>query len=283
MTSILSSASQATTLDTWTPYSKQHTGSFQQQNNRTDRHRMSGEIVEEDRKVWATNNKVGKREDREEKHGSLSSLPSYNEVMGKDIARKEKKILDKERRNTKKKIIPVVSDSSESSPSPEDPSSPADSPHSSSLSSRIHSLQHSSLSLDIENIKDKVNATLSFHERKESKTHNKTERQTNLQHSLTISSGREGPPHGTRVVLGRETSPVPVQTHSRIPQEIWNKFAGMTREDLIEMVVRLQGQVEDHGKRVGDMEDYIDTLVVKIMENTPVLLEKNIMSCKPSI
>ena len=35
---------------------------------------------------------------------------------------------------------------------------------------------------------------------------------------------------GTRVVLGRETSPVPVQIHSRIPQEIWNKFAGMTRE-----------------------------------------------------
>ena len=57
----------------------------------------------------------------------------------------------------------------------------------------------------------------------------------------------------------------------------------MLLQDLIEMVVRLQGQVEDHGKRVGDMEDYIDTLVVKIMENTPILLEKNIMSCKPSI
>ena len=57
----------------------------------------------------------------------------------------------------------------------------------------------------------------------------------------------------------------------------------MLLQDLIEMVVRLQGQVEDHGKRAGDMEDYIDTLVVKIMENTPVLLEKNIMSCKPCV
>ena len=59
--------------------------------------------------------------------------------------------------------------------------------------------------------------------------------------------------------------------------------ARLLLQDLIEMVVKLQGQVEDHGKRVGDMEEYIDTLVVKIMENTPILLEKNIMTCKPSI
>merc|ERR1719430_677743 len=205
--------------------------------------------------------------------------------MGKEKERNESKLLDKERKNTKKKIIPVVSDSSESSPSPEDPSSPADSPHSSSLSSRMRSFQQSSLRQhDVENIKDKFNNSLSFRERRESKAHKKAERPaTNLQHSLTFSSGREGPPHGTRVVLGRETSPVPVQTNTRIPQEIRDKFAGMTREDLIEMVVKLQGQVEEQGRRVGDMEEYIDSLLVKIMENTPVLLEKNIMSCKPCV
>jgi len=294
MTSILSSASQATTLDTWTPYHKQDTGTpysrqtsgtLPRQNNRTDRQRWSGENEEEDRKVWATNNKEEKKEAREEKNASLSSLPSYNEVMGKEKERNEKKLLDKERKNTKKKIIPVVSDSSESSPSPEDPSSPADSPHSSSLSSRMRSFQQSSLRQhDVENIKNKFNNSLSFRERRESKAHKKAERPaTNLQHSLTFSSGREGPPHGTRVVLGRETSPVPVQTHTRIPQEIRDKFAGMTREDLIEMVVKLQGQVEEQGRRVGDMEEYIDSLLVKIMENTPVLLEKNIMSCKPCV
>ena len=48
------------------------------------------------------------------------------------------------------------------------------------------------------------------------------------------------------------------------------------------MVVMLKGQVEDQGRKVGDMEEYMDTLLVKIMENTPVLLEKNIMNCKPS-
>ena len=53
-------------------------------------------------------------------------------------------------------------------------------------------------------------------------------------------------------------------------------------QDLIEMVVMLQGQVEDQGRKVGDMEEYMDSLLVKIMENSPVLLEKHIMSCKPS-
>ena len=48
------------------------------------------------------------------------------------------------------------------------------------------------------------------------------------------------------------------------------------------MVVRLQGQVECQGKKTADMEEYIDMLLVKVMDNTPVLLEKNIMSCKPS-
>ena len=53
-------------------------------------------------------------------------------------------------------------------------------------------------------------------------------------------------------------------------------------QDLIEMVVRLQGQVECQGKKTADMEEYIDMLLVKVMDNTPILLEKNIMSCKPS-
>ena len=48
------------------------------------------------------------------------------------------------------------------------------------------------------------------------------------------------------------------------------------------MVVRLQAGVEDQGKKVADLEDYIDSLLLKIMEDSPVLLEKHILSCKPN-
>ena len=50
----------------------------------------------------------------------------------------------------KRKIIPVVSDSSESSSSPEEPSTPVDSPQPSSISSRFRMSQRSSLSLQDE-------------------------------------------------------------------------------------------------------------------------------------
>ena len=50
----------------------------------------------------------------------------------------------------------------------------------------------------------------------------------------STSSSSQGPPHGTRVVLGRETSPDPTQSgleeDRRLPSEITNKFSGQTRE-----------------------------------------------------
>jgi hypothetical protein len=53
-------------------------------------------------------------------------------------------------------------------------------------------------------------------------------------------------------------------------------------QDLIEMVIKLQASVEEQGKRVGDLEDYVDSMMIKVMEVSPVLLEKNVLSCKPS-
>ena len=51
-------------------------------------------------------------------------------------------------------------------------------------------------------------------------------------------------------------------------------------QDLIEMVIRLQASVEEQGKKVADLEDYVDTMMIKVMEASPVLLEKNVLICK---
>jgi len=198
---------------------------------------------------------------------------------------KERKTNEKEKKTTKKKIIPVVSDS-DSSPSPEEPSSPADTAQPLSLSARFRNSQRISQNQkEVESIKGKLKNSSSFCDRQsqdENKQKQSKERQPKPLYSPHMSETSQGPPHGTRVVLGRETSPVPAQQGSRIPGEILQKFSGQSREDLIEMVVRLQGQVEGQGKKTADMEEYIDMLLVKVMDNTPVLLEKNIMSCKPS-
>ena len=53
-------------------------------------------------------------------------------------------------------------------------------------------------------------------------------------------------------------------------------------QDLIETALELQVKVEQQSKKVVDLEDYVDGLLIKIMEDSPVLLEKNLFSCKPS-
>ena len=66
---------------------------------------------------------------------------------------------DTGKKNIKKKIIPVVSDSSESSPSPEEPSSPIESL---SLSSRPRNSQKKILNQpEVENMRGKLKNSLS--------------------------------------------------------------------------------------------------------------------------
>jgi len=173
----------------------------------------------------------------------------------------------------KKRIIPVVESEPESSPSPETPSSPArDVPVTTSLSSRFRnnqSLHHSDLG-------NKLKNSFSFKDKG-----SKAEPLTS-QSSRTTSNSSIGPPAGARPsVLGRETSPTPTPT-SRIAPEIMARFQGKTREDLIEALVGLQATAELQGKRLGELEDYLDTLLIRVMEAAPVLLQKDSMIAKPS-
>ena len=101
------------------------------------------------------------------------------------------------------------------------------------------------------------------------------------QQSRTTSNTSLGPPSGTRVVLGRETSPIPSSQNQRIPPEILAKFQGKSREDLIELVVGLQANAESQGKKLKDLEDYLDGLLIRVMETAPVLLQKDVLTTKP--
>ena len=101
-------------------------------------------------------------------------------------------------------------------------------------------------------------------------------------HNRTYSDGSAGsgsavpPPSGPRVVLGRETTPTNSQeVPQKIPKDVWDKFDGKSREDLIEMIVGLQATVENQARKQGDLEDYIDTLLTKVLSSAPDLLQKN--------
>jgi len=91
--------------------------------------------------------------------------------------------------------------------------------------------------------------------------------------SVNNPSGHPTPPKGPRVVLGRETTPT--EQPQKIPKDVWDKFDGKSREDLIEMIVGLQDTVEHQARKQSDLEDYIDSLLMKVLSSNPQLLQKN--------
>ena len=47
-------------------------------------------------------------------------------------------------------------------------------------------------------------------------------------------------------------------------------------QDLIEAVVQLQSQLECQGKKQVELEDYLDSLLMKVMAKSPDLLQKDL-------
>ncbi|KAK7069218.1 hypothetical protein SK128_011837 [Halocaridina rubra] len=85
----------------------------------------------------------------------------------------------------------------------------------------------------------------------------------------------------SRVVEGgNDRLPHPPVRQFRLPQEIHDKFAGKSREDLLEMIVTLQANLEKNARHTRDLEDYIDGLLLRVMEATPQLLQAPITKKK---
>ncbi|KAF4532796.1 hypothetical protein B566_EDAN002646 [Ephemera danica] len=75
-----------------------------------------------------------------------------------------------------------------------------------------------------------------------------------------------------RIIIGGE-SEAPRISSSNMSQELMQKFQGKSREELVELVCELQGVVEHQKRRMKDMEDYLDNLLLRVMETTPRLLQ----------
>ncbi|CAB3361496.1 Hypothetical predicted protein [Cloeon dipterum] len=77
-----------------------------------------------------------------------------------------------------------------------------------------------------------------------------------------------------RIIIGGESEkPNPRMVATRLPQEVMDKFKDKSREELVELVCNLQCAVELQQKRIKDMEDYLDDLLLRVMETTPRILQ----------
>ncbi|XP_076260978.1 rab11 interacting protein isoform X1 [Rhynchophorus ferrugineus] len=76
-----------------------------------------------------------------------------------------------------------------------------------------------------------------------------------------------------RIIIGGERESIPVHTTSHISNELLQKFEGKTREDLILTLVETQSDLEKHKRKLKDLEDYLDDLLLRVMETTPRILQ----------
>jgi hypothetical protein len=57
-------------------------------------------------------------------------------------------------------------------------------------------------------------------------------------------------------------------------------FLFVVSKDLIEIICSLQVSMEHQTRRLQDLEDYLDTLLLRVMETTPRILQNPYVSCK---
>ncbi|KOX69776.1 Rab11 family-interacting protein 2 [Melipona quadrifasciata] len=78
---------------------------------------------------------------------------------------------------------------------------------------------------------------------------------------------------GERIIIGGEDAIRTTSIKSHLPHEILAQFEGKSREDLIELTLQLQAEVTEKKKRLTDLEDYIDALLLRVIECSPRLLQ----------
>lgn len=63
-----------------------------------------------------------------------------------------------------------------------------------------------------------------------------------------------------------------------IPPEVLQQFQRMNHEDLVLLAIQQQGDLERKRDKILDLENYLDNLLVRVMETTPRILQKPYIS-----
>ncbi|XP_054718437.1 rab11 family-interacting protein 1-like [Uloborus diversus] len=59
-----------------------------------------------------------------------------------------------------------------------------------------------------------------------------------------------------------------------IPAEVFQQYEKMNQKDLVLLAIKQQGDLERQRDRILDLENYLDNLLVRVMETTPRILQK---------
>ena len=122
-------------------------------------------------------------------------------------------------------------------------------------------------------LKDKKDDKYGSRSPKEEKHIKKDKKKDNKENKFK-DANNENHLSSERIIIGGEDAVKnAANSKSRLPHEVLNQFEGKSREDIIELALQLQGQVTEKNKRLSDLEDYIDALLLRVIECSPRLLQ----------
>jgi len=67
----------------------------------------------------------------------------------------------------------------------------------------------------------------------------------------------------------------------KVSEQTMAQFSGTSKDELVKEVVGLRRSVEEQGKKLVDLENYIDTLVAAVMEEQPSILDQGRLINRP--
>ncbi|EFN80693.1 Rab11 family-interacting protein 1, partial [Harpegnathos saltator] len=120
-------------------------------------------------------------------------------------------------------------------------------------------------------LRDKKEDKRSPKEEKHAKKDKKRDKENKFNNENHLSSERI-------IIGGEDAGKNAANSRSRLPHEVLNQFEGKSREDLIELALHLQAQITEKNKRLSDLEEYIDALLLRVIECSPRLLQNPYMS-----
>ncbi|KAL1493299.1 hypothetical protein ABEB36_011379 [Hypothenemus hampei] len=152
------------------------------------------------------------------------------------------------------------------------------------LASQIleESLERSSHKNDKDNISVNSTPEATKKEEKEGKF-NKSKnnfRKDKESNDVAERHGKVGSNSHERIIIGGERESIPERPTHHISNEVLQKFEGKSREDLILALTETQTDLEKHKKKLKDLEDYLDDLLLRVMETTPRILQNPYVAYK---
>ncbi|KAM7347311.1 rab11 interacting protein isoform 2-T2 [Cochliomyia hominivorax] len=119
-------------------------------------------------------------------------------------------------------------------------------------------------------------------EKKQQEINNKKERQFNFQNNNNYNNREKennsnastpSPKQTERIIIGHEKATTQAERRAEISAALAKKYEGKSREELMLIANGMENEALIQRQRVKELEDYLDNLLLRVMETHPKILQ----------